>query len=482
MTGDLGELRGESWSRLLAKARRSLESTGGALDRSIGLSAPADGERRLVIDITGQYRPETARRLTVGLADLDAALRRRHGAGLRQTLEALGGPLHDRPAERTGESRRREAAAAAAAGSVLAAEPWYRAWLSELRADGSITRLVRRDDEVLLGQAVRILEFLHARDPGEPVPLPVLAERLTGDTKALLAGGPLAGLVLRALAIRSGLDGAPRDRAGQRALWEMSGAIADDLASQVLVLNVHCAGEDMVSGWLNDAAAAGIPFRLTLQQATRVRAPAADDIYLCENPAVLRVAAAELGRCCAALVCTEGVPSAACHALLGQAVARGARLHWRADFDWAGLRIVGAAASRHRARPWRMTAGDYRDALARGESTSLTGPEAASPWDPRLASLMASRGRAVMEERLIAPLLTDLAVHGSGSCRDGIPPRRPGPVREHRDRGRDQGRRDGDQGDLPAGHAADDDGAGGADDRSGDLRGHEGRNLERPGR
>ena len=408
MTGDLTELRGESWSRLLAKARKSLESSGGALDRSIGLSAPADSERRLVIDISGQYRPETARRLTVGLADLDAALRRRHGSGLRETLEALDGPLRDRPTERMLDARRREAAAAAAAGSVLAAEPWYREWVSALQADGSITRLVRRDDELLLGQAVGILEFLQARDPGEPIPLPVLAERLTGDTKALLAGGPLAGLVLRALARRSGLDGAPRDRAGQRALWEAYGAIADDLASQVLVLNVRCTGDDMVSGWLNDAAGTGIPFRLTLQQAARVSAPAAEDIYVCENPAVLRVAAAELGADGAALVCTEGVPSAACHALLGKAASRGARLHWRADFDWAGLRIVGAAMSRHRARPWRMTARDYRDALARGESTPLTGPEAASPWDPRLASLMAEHDRAVMEERLIAMLITDL--------------------------------------------------------------------------
>ena len=55
-----------------------------------------------------------------------------------------------------------------------------------------------------------------------------------------------------------------------------------------------------------------------------------------------------------------------------------------------------------------MTARDYRDALAAGESTPLTGPVAVSPWDPRLAPLMAEHGRAVMEERLIATLITDL--------------------------------------------------------------------------
>ena len=56
-----------------------------------------------------------------------------------------------------------------------------------------------------------------------------------------------------------------------------------------------------------------------------------------------------------------------------------------------------------------MTAADYRQALETGESTPLTGSPAASPWDPELAALLAEHGRAVMEERLIAALMTDLA-------------------------------------------------------------------------
>ncbi|MGO9077741.1 MAG: DUF2399 domain-containing protein, partial [Streptosporangiaceae bacterium] len=47
-----------------------------------------------------------------------------------------------------------------------------------------------------------------------------------------------------------------------------------------------------------------------------------------------------------------------------------------------GLRIVGAAITSHSARPWRMTAADYRHALEMGESTPLTGSPTASPWDP----------------------------------------------------------------------------------------------------
>jgi uncharacterized protein (TIGR02679 family) len=115
-------------------------------------------------------------------------------------------------------------------------------------------------------------------------------------------------------------------------------------------------------------------------------------------------------------VCTEGVPSAACRRLLDAAVNAGARLRVRADFDWTGLRIVGAALAAGGASPWRMAVADYRTALTAGDSTPLVGAAAPSPWEPELAELMAGQGRAVMEERLLPALLADLGV--------ATPPRR----------------------------------------------------------
>jgi uncharacterized protein (TIGR02679 family) len=410
MPTDLTELRGEGWRRLLAAARRSLVRTGGELGGSVGLNAPTEAERRVVIGITGSYRPQTVQRLTIGLTTLDTALRQRYGTGLHHALVMLGGPLRDGPAQREAERRGRTEAIAAAGESMLAGQAWFSSWWSALESDGTITRLLRRGDGRLLADAVRTLELLEHHTPGGPIPLPVLAEQVTGDTKALLAGGPLATLVLRALAARAGQAAVPRGRAGQRALWEIHGAIADDLASQVLVLNLACHGGSPAARWLTEARDCGIPFRLTLQQqAAGDVVPIAAEIFVCENPAVLRVAASGLGADCPPLVCTEGIPSAACHKLLGAAVAQGARLHWRADFDWTGLRIVGTAIASHGAQPWRMTAADYRHALGAGESTPLAGPPAASPWDPELANLMTGHGRAVMEERLITTLLTDLA-------------------------------------------------------------------------
>jgi uncharacterized protein (TIGR02679 family) len=402
------ELRGEGWTRLLAAARRRLERTGGAIEGSIGLTDPTEAERRVVIGITGGYRPATARRLSVTLEQLDRVLRNRHGAALRETLALLDGPLRDRPAESRAETEARtQVLQTARTHSRHAGEEWYATWLDRMATDGTITRLIRAGSGDLLRQASAVLDRL----PADSLPLPVLAEWSTGDTKALVAGSTLARLVLRGLALRAGAT-FPADRAGQRDLWETAGVIVDDLASQVLVLGVRVAGDEVVARWLNDAADAGIPFRLTLHQQTVAAdpiTPVAEEIFVCENPAVLRAAAVELRDASAALVCTEGVPSVACHRLLAAAVAAGARVHWRADFDWAGLRITGSAISRYHASPWRMSVPDYLAGLRSGDTVPLVGASAGSPWDPDLAAALAREGRAVMEERLLMDLLADIS-------------------------------------------------------------------------
>lgn len=81
-------------------------------------------------------------------------------------------------------------------------------WLSSLSTDGTLTRLASTGDTTTLSGAVRILEYLAAR-PAEapPVALPALAAHVTGDTKALNPSTTLATLVMRALALREGVQG-----------------------------------------------------------------------------------------------------------------------------------------------------------------------------------------------------------------------------------------------------------------------------------
>ena len=391
---------GEGWRRLLVTARRRLEATGGLLDGTIGLRAASDPERRVIIGITGAHRSASAGQLRVALADLDGWLREATGRGLVDVLSLVDSrPLRDRPAERRQEAGAREATLVATRHSVHTGAPWFDGWIEEISGDGTLTRLVRRGADDLI-RAVAVLDRL----PAEEIPLPVLAEVAVGDTKAL-SGTPLAALVLRAVAAWQAVE-VPTSAEDERALWDSAGVIVDDLASQVLVLNLPARG-GLVADWLASAAGAGIPFRATLHQLRSAPVvPLAHTVYVCENPAVLRAAATALGPDCAPLICAEGVASVACRHLVASCRQAGATIRWRNDFDWPGLRMTAAAVTRFSAKPWRMECHDYDQ--ADGEGAALRGAAAASPWDPRLAESMLRTGRAVMEERLIPHLLRDL--------------------------------------------------------------------------
>src|SRR5580693_7538438 len=331
---------------------------------------PVDGTVTLV-GATAEQRRAAARllghgigrgtSLSVPLPEVDAALRRAGiSSGLRSAVESLTGPVRDRAAERSTEIRQFQDVLDGARRSPLAAAPWHLAWLEEISRDGTLTRLVRQGQGHLLAQATAVLERLPA--------------------------GPDA----------------------ERALWATAGVVSDDLASQVLVLNVRAVG-DGLGDWLTGAAEAGEPFRVTLHQLTVMPVmPLAIDLRVCQNAAVLRAAAAQLGADSAALVCTEGEPSVACYRLLQAALSTGTRIHWHSNFDWPGLRSTAAAIRRLAAAPWLMRADDYRAALP-ASTESVKGQPAESPWDPRLAELMHASGRAVTEDRQLTALLADLA-------------------------------------------------------------------------
>jgi uncharacterized protein (TIGR02679 family) len=294
------------WQRVLRLARGRLERTGGELDGTLTIRHPTEAERKLVIGLTGAYRPPGVVSVSVPMPLLDTSVRHEFGRSLVELLTDLGGPLRDRPGERAHEARARDAllvGARARAGS-WANEEWFAGWLDQLAADGTVTRLVRRDDGDSLRRACAVLALLAAGDaiappagaatvPGPaPMSLPVLAERATGDTKAL-SGTAAATLVLRALAARDG-ESPPLSAADRRARWDAAGVILDDLASQVLVLGVRPIENHPVAAWLREAADRGIPFRLTLHQLTLAPlTPTAPEVFVCENPAVLRAAVAD---------------------------------------------------------------------------------------------------------------------------------------------------------------------------------------------
>jgi uncharacterized protein (TIGR02679 family) len=403
---------GPEYRRLLDAARRSLERTGGDLSRTVTVKSPDDSERRAIIGITGQYRPEGIGVLAVRLADVDQAIRETTGHGLARLLERIGSPLKDRPAERQRLSDEREAAIRSAEKSFLSERAWFRSWLAELAADGTLTRLVNVYEVGQLGRAVRVLEWVEGHldlQVAAPTQLAELAATITGDTKALSHGTTLATLVLRALAFRVGAE-RPKTTEERRDLWDRNGVIVDDLASRVLVLNLAAEGAGL-GEWLTSAKAHGTPFYVTLHQLVTlpIAVTAGQLVRVCENPAVLRRAAAELGAAAQPLLCTEGQPSTAFHRLAQAVTGAGGELEYHGDFDWPGVSIAAGIITRHNARPWRFAAADYEGAVRRGaDHLSLGGTPQPTPWDPALAQTMTAHNQAVYEESVADRLIGDL--------------------------------------------------------------------------
>jgi uncharacterized protein (TIGR02679 family) len=400
---------GPEYISLLDAARKSLESTGGDLTRTVTVKSPDDRERRVIIGITGQYRPEGVSVLAVRLEVLDHAIREDTGHGLRHLLETLGPPLKNRPAERQRLVMGREAAVRSAEDSFLNERGWFQSWLAELAADGTLTRLVNSGETSQLAHATRVLEWVQRRNEmkAAPAQLAELAATITGDTKALNHGTTLVTLVLRALAFRLGAD-KPKTTEERRDLWDRNGVIVDDLASRVLVLNLAADG-DGLGEWLTSAKAHGTPFYVTLHQLVTMPVTVTQPgrVYVCENPAVLRRAAAELGAAAQPLVCTEGQPSTF-HRLAAAVTKAGGALSYHGDFDWPGVGIATSIITRHSAQPWRFGASDYEEAVSEG-AVKLAGTPQPTPWDPSLAGLMSAHGRAVYEESVANRLMSDLA-------------------------------------------------------------------------
>ena len=239
--GRLGRTLGDpALSRVVTRLARRLE-LGRSLEADLTLADATEAERLALGRLLGRQASLRGRSLRVSPPQLSLALYRAGIApDLRTAVETLSGPVTARPeivaAERAERARAHEALAA----GRHAGSNWYELWSASLQEDGSLTRLIRSRAGQLVDHAVAVLDLL----PADMLPLPALAERATGDTKAL-AGTPLARLVLRALAARETASGGEpavmRDLARadtQRLLWESAGAIPDDLASQKVAQKV----------------------------------------------------------------------------------------------------------------------------------------------------------------------------------------------------------------------------------------------------
>ncbi len=415
--------------RVWAAVRERVERYG-TVRGSARIDNPGRAERRAVANLLGlRTVPPADRPLRLRLADVDRVLRQsRFALGLAEALALHRGGLRDVPAERAADNERRQRFwGEARRHALIRSHPELAAWLADIESTGLYRRLAGRGSEdtaQLFERVLAVLTELLGDAGGAGVRLPVLASRTLGDSHALDAGHRVPALVLRAMARIHGRP-VPLTAAERRELWASAGVVCDDLSCDVLVLGLSPAGDGLLHHTLRQHSAAAEPLRVTLRQLANsapVRLPAAVRVFVCENPAVLSVAADRLGQRTPPLVCLAGQPDTAARVLLRSLIEGDAELRYHGDFDWGGVRIANVLGRLVPFQPWRFTTADYLEASSGGDHAEpaddpavvpprgnpLRGNPVDAEWDDQLRPAMQAKGVAVEEEAVIEDLVADL--------------------------------------------------------------------------
>jgi uncharacterized protein (TIGR02679 family) len=399
------------WEAVALRLQRNgLSPTG-----SIVLDRLSREERFAIAGLLGR---RVGQRVRVDLAAVDTRVRSTGAApGLVAAVTTRCGPLEDRAGLRAAAQAERNAVWAAAREALeshgLAGQPWAEAWLDGIRA--VVGRVDPHRRIAVVTTSVRCIARLPWDRPARG--RTELASSVAGGSHALDDGSVLGALVVRAIALR--LDVPPPLSPGDRRdLWARAGVLSDEVSTTALTLGLRPAGDAAIAKAVRTRAETGCEAHLTLRDLRRLDrlVEAGAVVSVCENPRVLE-AAMDAGSS-GVVVCTSGNPTLVATTLLGRLVADGAALRYHGDFDWAGIAIANRVITAYGASPWRMSAGDYRDALAdapRGvELVPLEGFPVVAAWDGDLTPAMARAGAAVHEELMLDLLVSDLLAADAG--------------------------------------------------------------------
>jgi len=400
-------LGGEQLQRLLARLRKRM-SRGEKLTGKIQLHNATSNERAAIDRLMGRL-PTRGHSLTIDLDQLAAILTHAQACdSLEEAIIAVVGPI---PNQRAQSLSRQEHWKQLWLTSIEQAQGNQAAlgWIADLKTSGLLKRAAGGDSRVaqpLLGQALPIVLQM----PLPAIRLAELAATTTGNSHALDRGQPLAALVIR-LSRQFDESSRWKTSAQRRDAWETLGVLCDELSAPVLVLNLRADSQSLTGRALNLHADAGEPYRMSVRQLRR-HPPSFDlkscgpEVFVCENPTVVDVAANRLGPRCCPLVCLDGQPKSSAHLLLSLLTQAGIRIRYHGDFDWDGIRIANTVMRRHGATAWRFSTPDY--VAASEKKHALKGTPIAAEWDTNLAGLMVRVGKCLHEEHVLETLLRDL--------------------------------------------------------------------------
>lgn len=393
LAGDLPEFWREVASRI--------ERNGDAWRGTVRLSGYSPASVRTLTTLIG--RPG---RKTVDLALLEKELIRLGvSKDLPGALAALGAPVSPMPAARRAErSRVERGRLAAKAQADTWPEQWASDWVDEIIRAGLLAR--RGEDEALLlvHQVRQILDALDDLTDSTFSRVDLAAEVL-GSAHALDDGTLLERATVRALAYRQG--GSELARADP---WSSIGGHRSLISGAALTWHLPVTSDHSLAQAVAICDELSIPFVVTQMalDSAGLGFVSGSDVLLVENPRVLEHAVQI--RSSQSMICGNGNPSMTVRGLVDRLIGDGAVVRYHGDFDAAGIEICERMRARG-VRPWRMTAGDYLDALegARAAGVRLPidpTPCGPTPWDPDLQDVFNEHRLVVHEERLLQQIVT----------------------------------------------------------------------------
>ena len=381
---------------------------GSGLKGSITLQNPTLQQTTAFANLLG--RPSrNHRQLSLKLASLEALLKEAELAeNLEQAVFMLEGELENQR-ERSQCIQNQWSHLFSKAQAEVDGDPIQSDWLKHLQRSGLLKRLSNSEitrAQLLLKQAINLLQRL----PEKNKPLPAVASEITGDSHALDYGAPLAGLLMPVLAKLGALKKwqTPEER---RAVWAANGVLCDALSQPILLHNFRLSPSHPLSTVTENGYHSEEPCYLTTRQLIHFPIKSKEDcrfdqVYICENPAIISAAVEIHGKHCHPLICVSGNLTTSAQTLLRQLSLVGIRLHYHGDFDWPGIRIAKFVFEKFGAMPWRMSSDDY--CKVTGEKPLPEKPTE-TPWDPSLKVKMLQRGKIVFEEQVISTLMHDLS-------------------------------------------------------------------------
>ena len=345
--------------------------------------------------------------MSVDLHVIDTALQNAGLANsLRDALEELDGPLVHLPTARAeAQARWQEVVNSCTHPSLVER-------LRESATLGLLKRLSGGSAEDAL-ELCRSVEAVLRRLPAAGITRAQLAAEVLGDAHALDGRRAVATLVLTACRRHSAdpekiaLEDRELRTERSREVWANAGVLVNELASPALFLNLPTLETASYGQIPGEPAYASLRLLMRSPPSWDVNGR---NVFVCENPNFLAIAAAALGERCAPLVCTNGMPAAAQRTLLQQLTRVGAKLRYHGDFDWAGITIANYVIREYGATSWRFGKAEYETASTQSRSPGhpLKGTAVMASWDSDLAPCMRARRIAIAEEAVAELLLEDL--------------------------------------------------------------------------